>query len=321
MKKFHVFAVVTSVFLAGAPVIEAEAKRLGGGANIGRVAPASPAKTAPGVPAKPAQQPQTAPQGQSAQPAANAPAAQQAARSSWMGPMAGLAAGLGLAALAAYFGFSQELMSLMLIILAVFIGFAIFRMVMARRQPSAAGGAGSYGQPTMARTGYGSQELGAESRPTASWGGSGAMGDASRAPAAMPAAGPAAIEVSQQDIDQFLQVARGQFNSLQAIWDKGDIHALADFCTPEMTRELSHQIADRKGASNTTQVVSLKADWIGMYASADDFGKPVDEVQIRFSGLIRESEGGVAEDFNEIWTLHRAKDGSTGWQLAGIAQA
>lgn len=321
MKKSNWLAVAAAAFLAGAPIIEAEAKRLGSGSNMGRVAPGSSAKQA--VPAKPAQ-PQAAPQ--AAKPAtANPAAAQAATRSSWMGPIAGLAAGLGLAALASYLGFGEELMSLMLIILAVVVVFAVFRMLAGRRQASA----GQYGQPAMAKTGYGNNELGAEARPSnVSWptqlgGSAGGSADApSYAGAAVVggAAQVAATDVSAEEIAQFVKVASEQFNKLQSIWDSGDIHTLAEFCTPEMTRELSHQIAGRKGSQNLTQVVQLDSEWLGMADSQDDFGKPVDEVHIRFSGLIREAADAAASDFNEIWTLHRVKNGDTGWQLAGITQ-
>jgi len=321
VKKSNWLAVAAAAFLAGAPIIEAEAKRLGSGSNMGRVAPGSSAKQA--VPAKPAQ-PQAAPQ--AAKPAtANPAAAQAATRSSWMGPIAGLAAGLGLAALASYLGFGEELMSLMLIILAVVVVVAVFRMLAGRRQASA----GQYGQPAMAKTGYGNNELGAEARPSnVSWptqlggspggspGGSGYAGAAGVGGAAQVAA----TDVSAEEIAQFVKVASEQFNKLQSIWDSGDIHTLAEFCTPEMTRELSHQIAGRKGSQNLTQVVQLDSEWLGMADSQDDFGKPVDEVHIRFSGLIREAADAAASDFNEIWTLHRVKNGDTGWQLAGITQ-
>ena len=325
MKKSNWLAVAAAAFLAGAPIIEAEAKRLGSGSNMGRVAPGSGASQA--VPAKPAQ-PQAAPQ--AAKPAtANPAAAQAATRSSWMGPIAGLAAGLGLAALASYLGFGEELMSLMLILLAVVVVFAVFRMLAGRRQASA----GQYGQPAMAKTGYGNNELGAEARPSnVSWpaqmgssgggsagvsaGGSGYAGAAGVGGAAQVAA----TDVSAEEIAQFVKVASEQFNKLQSIWDSGDIHTLAEFCTPEMTRELSHQIAGRKGSQNLTQVVQLDSEWLGMADSQDDFGKPVDEVHIRFSGLIREAADAEASDFNEIWTLHRVKNGDTGWQLAGITQ-
>ena len=170
----------------------------------------------------------------------------------------------------------------------------------------------------MARSGYGGNELGAEARPgNVQWPaqtmGSGA---ASSAPAAMPAQ----TAVADQEVQQFLKVAREQFTKLQTIWDSGDIHALAEFCTPDMTRELSHQIAARKGASNVTQVVNLDAEWLGMSDSTDDYGKPVEEVQIRFSGLIREEAESAAQDFDEVWTLHRVKGGDSGWMLAGITQ-
>jgi predicted lipid-binding transport protein (Tim44 family) len=246
-----------------------------------------------------------------------------------MGPIAGLAAGLGLAALASYLGFGEELMSLMLILLAVVVVFAVFRMLAGRRQASA----GQYGQPAMAKTGYGNNELGAEARPSnVSWpaqmgssaggsaGGSAGVSGYAGAASVGGAAQVAATDVSAEEIAQFVKVASEQFNKLQSIWDSGDIHTLAEFCTPEMTRELSHQIAGRKGSQNLTQVVQLDSEWLGMADSQDDFGKPVDEVHIRFSGLIREAADAAASDFNEIWTLHRVKNGDAGWQLAGITQ-
>lgn len=315
MKTMKWLSVVAAVFFAGAPLVEAEAKRLGGGMSFGRMAPAPGAKpqALPPRQAQPAAAPQQGQQAarpaQQQQPAA----AQSAARSSWMGPLAGIAAGLGLAALASYLGIGEELMSLMLIALAVFAVIAIVRMLSGNRRTAA----GSYRQPVMARSGYGDTDLGPEGRPASvSWPASGYSRPAETISApTLPVAA-----VSQSEIDQFLSVAREQFTKLQSIWDSGDIHALAEFCTPEMTRELSHQIAARKGAENYTEVVNLDAQWLGMHDSADDFGKPVDEVQIRFSGLIREKQDDFAEEFKEVWTLHRAKSGDTGWQLAGITQ-
>ena len=313
MKTMKWLSVVAAMFLAGAPLVEAEAKRLGGGTSMGRMAPAPGAKpqAAPPSQAQPAAPQQAARPAQQAQPAA----AQSAARSSWMGPLAGIAAGLGLAALASYLGIGEELMSLLLIALAVFAVIAVVRMLTAKRGAAA----GSYRQPVMARSGYGNAELGPEGQPTnVAWPASGYS-----RPAEQPAAAPvlSSAAASPQEIDQFLSVAREQFTKLQAIWDSGDIHALSEFCTPEMTRELSHQIAARKGADNYTEVVNLGVEWLGMQDSTDDFGKPVDEVHIRFSGLIREKRDDFAENFDEIWTLHRVKGGDSGWQLAGITQA
>ena len=322
MKKTKWLAIATAGFLVGAPMLEAEAKRLGGGGNIGRVAPSQGAKpgTIPAKPAQPQSAPQAAPQGQqAAKPAAASPAAAQPARSSWMGPLAGIAAGLGLAALASYLGFGEELMSLMLILLAVVAVFALFRILSARR----AAQAGGYGQPAMAKSGYGGNDLGAEARPSnVQWPAAShpSVNTTAGAPAGVASAPAMESSITDTEIAQFVNVAREQFTKLQAIWDSGDIHGLAEFCTPEMTRELSHQIAGRKGAANVTQVVSLDAEWLGMSDSTDDYGKPVDEVQIRFSGLIRESAEAAAVDFDEVWTLHRVKGGDMGWMLAGITQ-
>ena len=69
-------------------------------------------------------------------------------RSSWMGPVAGLAAGLGLAALASYLGFSDELASILLIALLALAAVFVVRMLMSRRDtaraplPYAGAGAG-----------------------------------------------------------------------------------------------------------------------------------------------------------------------------------
>jgi len=321
VNKTKFLALVTCVAVLTAPIVEAQAKRLGSGGNVGRVAP-SPSAKPQAVPAKPAAPaPQAAPQGQqAAKPASPAPAAQQPAKNSWLGPIAGIAAGLGLAALASYLGFGEELMSLMLIVLAVVLAFALFRWISLRRRTAQAG---AFGEPAMARSGYGASGSGTQGSPSQqSWapqsaGGAGSMSAAQPAAIEEPASG---ANISAEEVDQFLKVAREQFTRLQTIWDSGNIHALSEFCTPEMTRELSHQIADRKGAANVTQVVSLQAEWLGMQDSQDDFGKPVDEVRIRFSGLIREAADAAASDFDEVWTLHRAKGGGTGWMLAGIAQ-
>lgn len=321
MNKTKFLALVTCVAVLTAPIVEAQAKRLGSGGNVGRVAP-SPSAKPQAVPAKPAAPaPQAAPQGQqAAKPASPAPAAQQPAKNSWLGPIAGIAAGLGLAALASYLGFGEELMSLMLIVLAVVLAFALFRWISLRRRTAQAG---AFGEPAMARSGYGASGSGTQGSPSQqgwapqSAGGTGSMSAVQPAAIEEPASG---ANISAEEVDQFLKVAREQFTRLQTIWDSGNIHALSEFCTPEMTRELSHQIADRKGAANVTQVVSLQAEWLGMQDSQDDFGKPVDEVRIRFSGLIREAADAAASDFDEVWTLHRAKGGDTGWMLAGIAQ-
>ena len=107
-------ALFAAVFSLGLVVSDAEAARVGGGRSSGMqrsVTPKSPAAPAQNaVPAKPAQ----------AQPAA---APQPSGMSRWLGPIAGLAAGIGLAAMLSHFGLGEGFASIVMMLL---IGMAVF---------------------------------------------------------------------------------------------------------------------------------------------------------------------------------------------------
>ena len=140
------FVLMAAAILLGATltISDAEAaKRLGGGGSTGMqrqsVAPNNANQAAPRPGAAPA--------------AAAQPAAQP--KRSWMGPLAGLAAGLGLAALASHFGFGEELANFMMIALLAMVVIAAIGFFM-RKKAAAQGhqgmqyaGAGAgYGQPS-----------------------------------------------------------------------------------------------------------------------------------------------------------------------------
>ena len=99
MKRLLIAAFAAVVGL-GMMVPEAEAKRLGGGKSFGMQRQATPAPTAPSAAGKPA-----------AAPTAGAPAAaaKPAGMSRFLGPLAGLAAGLGIAALLSHLGIGEGL--------------------------------------------------------------------------------------------------------------------------------------------------------------------------------------------------------------------
>ena len=44
-------------------------------------------------------------------------------------------------------------------------------------------------------------------------------------------------------------------------------------------------------------------------------------VSVRFTGSIREQQGAVPEDLDEVWHLAKARSGAGGWVIAGIQQA
>lgn len=285
----------------------AEAKRMGGGSSFGRQMPIQRQATPP-RPAQPAAAPTQAPAQQPA--AARQAAGQQPAAAptrSWMGPLAGIAAGLGLAALASYLGVGAELMSFMLILLAGLAVFAIVRMVMNRNRLQPAGGPSLNGSNTF--------RTNSSDHSAAHYGSTGSA----HAPAAN---GSEAVSTqpNQAEIDQFLEVARKQFTELQKVWDNGDIAAIRGFVTESMAYGLEKQLAERGSAANHTSVVSLHVEWLGMDDATDEDGRPVDEAYVRFYGLIRETLDGAAESFDEVWTLQKPKDGSGGWLLAGILQ-
>ena len=117
MKKV-LLSLFVAVAGAGLVVDDADAKRFGGGRSSG-MQREMPARQAPQSPPPQQAQPQ-APAAVPARAGAGAAAAAAAPRRSWMGPIAGLAAGLGLAALMSHLGFGAEFANfLMMALLAV----------------------------------------------------------------------------------------------------------------------------------------------------------------------------------------------------------
>ena len=137
MKKFLSLLAVVLTLGLGTFHIDAEAKRIGGGRSFGMQRQATP----------PARAPQATP---STAPAAGAAGAAAAPKRNWMGPIAGLAAGLGLAALASHLGFGEGFANLLMIGLLVMAAVAAFRFFGSRRQGSQGmtyAGAGAFSTP------------------------------------------------------------------------------------------------------------------------------------------------------------------------------
>lgn len=288
----------------------AEAKRLGGGKTFGRQSGNVTQRDA-----LPPQAPRNAAAPQQAQPAAAAPTAQAgqaAAGNRWLAPVAGLAAGLGLAALASYLGFGEELASLMLMLLLAAGAFIVVRLLLARR--------GGPARPAM-QTAYANSGVGGEASvryaPLPEQARGGAL--APPAPVVQPpstAVAPATWRIpSGFDVDGFVRNAKVQFVRLQTAYDAGDLDDLREFTSPEMFAELRLQLQERQGASNRTDVVQLDAELLGIESGSADH-----MASVRFSGLIRENESAPAQPFDEVWNLSKPADGRSGWVLAGIQQ-
>lgn len=277
MKRF-MFALFAAVVGLGMFAFEAEAKRLGGGKSFGFQRDSGMQRNAAPAPAAPAQ-------------AAPGRAAQQPGGASrWLGPIAGLAAGIGLAALLSHFGLGEGFASFLMLALLVMAGIFVFRLLFRRAAPASrplqyagAGPQAAYAPPAAAMPAGGSDTL-------------------ARIPAGFDAEG-------------FLRQAKLNFVRLQAANDAGNVTDLREFTTPELFAELRLQLQERGAAAQQTDVVTLEADLLDVSEETTRY-----VASVRFHGSIREEAGGAPQAFDEVWHLVKPVDGSTGWVIAGIQQ-
>lgn len=294
---------------------EADARRLGGGRSFGKQSDLIKRDAA----RPPAQSGQ-----QAAAPPANNAAAGAAGGRSWMGPIAGIAAGLGLAALASYLGLGEEFATILLMALVVFAVLIAVRMFMARRRQ----GGGVAGQPRAAYAGAGAGGSAAGGntafRQSPAQGGqpwarpqNSLLGASAVPQPAQPVAQSADVPANF-DVDRFIHAAKVYFVRLQAAFDSNRADDLREFTSPEMYAELSLELKQRDQAPQSTDVVTLNARLLGVERTG-----PNDETElasVRFDGMLRESSEAAAAPFVEVWNFARPVDRSAGWVLAGIQQ-
>jgi predicted lipid-binding transport protein (Tim44 family) len=278
----------------------AEARRIGGGGAVGmqRSLPPTAPAALPARPAAPTAQPAPAPT------AAATPAA--APRRSWLGPIAGLAAGLGLVALMSHLGFGAEFGNIVMLLLLALVAVVAIRFVMRRFAPTQAGAS------------RGLQFAGAGASPTipATTFGAGAAAEATAAPLldVSPAGATAASRLPADfDAAGFERLAKMIFIRLQAANDVGDLNDLRAFTTPEMFASIKLDLQDRGNAAQRTDVVHVDAEVLDV---ARETERQI--VSVRFHGLVNEDSAPAAEPFDEVWHLVKPADGSREWAIAGI---
>jgi len=302
----------------------AEARRMGGGGNFGAqrqsVTPqrASPPQATPATPNAPANATTPAtPQSPASATAPKAPAAQPApsGMSRWMGPLAGIAAGLGLAALLSHFGLSEGFGSLLVLALIVFGAVFLVRMFLARRAPASAplqysgvGGGASHEDFAPAQP----------SSPAPTWR-IPSSSELEAAPATSAPAG-AAFSVNRHplpagfDAAGFAREAKRQYIEIQRAYDAADRKALADVMTATMAEEIGREL-DTRGIHHPTEVVSLDAEVLDVATEGDQHW-----ASVRFTGLVKEDGDPVPHAIDEVWNLSKPVSGGSGWLLAGISQ-
>jgi predicted lipid-binding transport protein (Tim44 family) len=214
-----------------------------------------------------------------------------------MGPIAGLAAGLGIAALASHLGFGEELANFLTIALLAMAAIFVVRWLM-RRFAGQGAAAAPRGMQFAGMPGGSVPPMQAPVMPA---------GGSSAAAAAVPAGFDAA---------GFERIAKMIFIRLQAANDSGDLNDLRAFTTPEMFAAIRLDLQDRQGSAQQTDVVQIDAEVLDV---AEEAQRQI--VSVRFHGLIREQRDDAAAPFDEVWHLVRPRDGSREWAIAGIQQS
>jgi len=298
--KSILIALVVAFVAATALPNEAMARRFGGGGSgIGMQRSMPPRATPPqAAPARPAAAPTTA--------AAGATAA--APKRSWMGPIAGLAAGLGIAALMSHLGMGAEFANMIMLALLAVAAFFAIRFLMRRFGSAAPANARSGMQFAGAGAGAGPASFGSGAASAAPVGAAGLAGVAS-----LPASAPASSLPAHFDAPAFERIAKMIFIRMQTANDAADLEDLRQFTTPEVFAAARLELQERGGVAQRTDVVRVDAEVLD---AADEADRQV--VSVRFHGLIREEMNGVAEPFDEIWHLTKPADGSREWAIAGI---
>ncbi len=287
-------ATLLAFSLVAIPV--AEAKRLGGGMNLGKQ------YSTPHTPSQ-----QIKPLGPTATPPAGIPNSNlpSPTRSAgrWFGPLAGLAAGGLLASLLLGDGFQGlRIMDILLIALFILGGFMLFRFM--RRGVTSA--------PTGVRAGsVGGNYARAGDIPPQS----------AKTPVRTSDFSSTAGEYEHQaptwfDPKTFAEGAKSHFRRLQDAWDRADFSEIKAYTTPKLYAELQRERMSLGQDSQITDVVVLNVQIVGTRRDGNQAF-----VSLEFYGMIREGTGEAPNPFREIWHIQHTWNTPEGdWFIAGIQQ-
>lgn len=266
-----------------------DAKKFGGGKSVG--------SQRDSVTQRQSGAPTAAPATPNAAAASAAPAAAGAAAKTgmakWAGPLAGIAAAVGLGYLFSQLG-AGGFLGFLLIAVLVLVGLGLLARNMMKKQAASANGAPMpYQAPQAEPMNRTALDSGGSAATAALAGGFGI-------PAGFDKAG-------------FEAQAKKQFLALQAANDKGDLDAVRDFATDEFYNQIAKDVI--AGNKEATQVDELNAELLGIETERGNYW-----ASVQFTGKMREDGMVMASPFSEVWNLTKPVDGSKGWLLAGIQQ-
>ena len=277
---------------------DADAARLGGGRDIGAQRAITQKQALPAQPNSPAAAP------------LQSPAAQPAGASRWLGPLAGIAAGVGLGWLFANSGMGGMFGMLLMGLVAIVVGTMLIRLL-ARPRPTA----GDHGdESAMHYAGLGNETVAAP--PPSQLPGNdvpwSAQADrtSSASSSVMQPVTPPGF-----DVVGFLKQAKINFIRLQDANDRKDYDALRDVTTDELYDSLAADLRSRGNAMQHTDVVTLDATLLEVLTEGSSH-----RASVKFSGQAREQAGAAPSPFAEVWHLSKPVTGNQGWLIAGIQQ-
>ncbi|MEX8497368.1 MAG: Tim44 domain-containing protein [Leptothrix ochracea] len=298
---------------------DAHAKRLGAGKPAGmqrQQTNTPPAATPPTATPTPTPNP-----GATAGAAtAGAGAAAAAGKRSWMGPLAGLAAGLGIAALMSHFGMGEAFANVMMFaLLAMVAVLAIGWLIRRFAKPASAStavngmqfaGAGAHGNTMDTVPTWQTAPTPSAVAPSAPSAPAGTTTLASTTPTGSLTALPADF-----DLAGFERIAKTVFIRMQAANDSGQVEDLRKFTTPELFASLRVDLQERGNIEQHTDVEELHTKIVD---AAQEHDQQI--VSVRFHGRLSERSQGqtTVESFAELWHFIRPMDGSREWAIAGI---
>jgi predicted lipid-binding transport protein (Tim44 family) len=284
MKKFFIFLTLT-FFTVNLVVIDAEAKRMGGGKSFGKQRQSLNQQSTPNQQQAPA-------------PTQNAAAA--GGGSKWGGALAGLAAGGLLAAL--FMGGAFDGINMMDILMLILIAGVIFFIIRMMRKPRTV-----THEPPLQYSGVSTSTRDNVTQPPFGH----AAGTTDRSTGTRHPNIPDDFKV-----EPFIRNAKISFIRLQAAYDIGDINDIREYTTPEMLAEISMQIQERGNTQQKSEVMFLDANLLDVETSHDSA-----IASVRFTGQMRELPDGEPEAFDEIWHVEKnLNDPDSVWLLAGIQQ-
>lgn len=278
-----------------------DAKKFGGGKSVGSQRDSVTQRQS----GAPAASPAAAPAAAAAAAPAAAGAAAKTGMAKWAGPLAGIAAAVGLGYLFSQMG-AGGFLGFILIAVLLLVGLGFLARNMMKKQAAAS----ASGAP-MPASGAPMQYQAPQAEPMNRAPLGGSVGGAATATAPGLAGGfgiPAGF-----DKVGFEDNAKKQFMALQAANDKGDLDAVRDFATDEFYNQIAKDVI--AGNKDATQVDELNAELLGIETERVQYWASVE-----FTGKIREDGMVMGTAFRETWNLVKPVDGSKGWLLAGIQQ-